>query len=206
MSLAALLEFPLLPVLWIGLITVILLLAVMLFLLLRQARRDSPKNGKSAEGEKPTKTEANVPVELPMAFSGAIEAVRKRVPGRDFRYRLPWFLLLGRPSAGKTTLLSESGLASALEEQIEIQRTTGISWNFFSDGVVIDVGGWCFGSSPDAVSAWRRLLALFVNHRPEKPLDGVVVALPASDFVGSDALSPTELLHSDQVRRYRGVS
>ena len=196
-----LLTFPVLPLLWISLAILLVALALLVFLLLHQAKRAS-KDKKDVQqmrrlrstGSEPEDNEYLPASELPAVFSNAMDILRTRVPGRDFRYRLPWFLLLGRPGAGKSTMFSESGLASALEEQVEIRQGKGISWNFFANGVVIDVGGWCFGSHPEAMSSWRRLLWLLVNHRPERALDGLVIALPASDFVGPAALSSTSLL------------
>ena len=199
MTAPAIFVFPLLPVLWVCLVLLLLLLVVAVVLLLRQAGKATRK---ADSKEQPAETE-DVPAELPSVFSGAIQMLRTRVPGRDFRYRLPWFLLLGRPDSGKSTLLSESGLASALEEQVEIQQGTGLSWNFFGDGIVIDVGGWCFSSAREAVSAWRRLLWLLVNHRPEKPLDGLIVTIPATDLIGPTALSPAMLIEHGAVLNQR---
>jgi len=197
------------PLLWACLVVLLVMLLLLIVFLVWQAKRvASPK---SPEAESPGKVEdpakagdANVAAaELSGSFSGAMHTLRSRVPGRDFRYSVPWFLLLGLPDSGKSSLLSESSLSMSLDEQVEVDNGVGIAWNFFGDGVVIDVGGWSFGSDSGSVSAWRRLLRLFVNHRPERPLDGIVLTVAATDFIGPEALSPTTLIERGTLLQQR---
>jgi type VI secretion system protein ImpL len=197
------------PLLWACLIVLLVMLLLLIVFLLWQAKRAaSPKpkgDDDSSKADSPGITgNADVAAaELSGSFSGAIQTLRSRVPGRDFRYSVPWFLLLGLPGSGKSSLLSESSLAMSLDEQVEVANCVGIAWNFFGDGVVIDVGGWCFGPDSGSVSAWRRLLRLFVNHRPERPLDGIVLTMAATDLVGAEALSPTALIERGTLLQQR---
>jgi type VI secretion system protein ImpL len=136
---------------------------------------------------------ANLP-EIAGSFRVALQTIRARSTGRDFRYRIPWFLLIGPDGAGKSSLLSESTMQNALEEQVGLQRVIGLAWNFFSDGVVIDVGGWCLQEGHTIATLWQRLLRLFVKHRVERPLDAIVLTLPCDDLYGPKALSPADLV------------
>ncbi|WP_433964484.1 type VI secretion system protein [Tunturiibacter gelidiferens] len=141
--------------------------------------------------------------ELPSTFSGALDVLRSRTPGPDFRYTVPWFLLLGPTDAGKSSLISDSSLSHVLEEQVMLEHGGGFTWSFFGDGIVIEVGGWALSSTVEAVSAWRRLLRLFVNNRPARPLDGIVLAIPASDLAGPAVLSPSELVERGAIIQQR---
>jgi len=197
------------PLLWACLAVLLVMLLLLIVFLLWQAKRtatpgdpakdDIGKADNSARGGTATVAVA----ELSGSFSGAMHALRSRIPGRDFRYSVPWFLLLGLPNSGKSCLLSESSLAMSLEEQVEVENGVGIAWNFFGDGIVIDVGGWCFGTDAGTISAWRRLLRLFINHRPERPLDGIILTIAATDLVGPETLSPTALIERGTLLQQR---
>ncbi|MEO6910053.1 MAG: type VI secretion system protein, partial [Edaphobacter sp.] len=197
------------PLLWACLIVLLVMLLLLIAFLLWQAKREaspkSPGDDGSGKAEHPAKAGGMdvAGAELSGSFSGAMHTLRARVPGKDFRYRVPWFLLLGVPGSGKSSLLSESSLTMSLDEQVEVDNGVGIAWNFFGDGVVIDVGGWSFGSDSGSVSAWKRLLRLFVNHRPERPLDGIVLTMAATDLVGPEALSPIALVERGTLMQQR---
>jgi type VI secretion system protein ImpL len=136
-----------------------------------------------------------LPSDLPESFSGALHRLSAQTQASpDFRYALPWILLLGPPGAGKSGLVRDSSLAAVLQESVDLQTGTGLAWNFLPGGVLIEVGGWAYGASAKANEAWRRLTGLFLNHRPARPLDGVLLAIPASELIGPVALSPADLV------------
>jgi type VI secretion system protein ImpL len=206
---AILLAIEVIPLLWACLIVLLIMLLLLIVFLLWKAKRAASPETSIKDDQKNTASSAKegdsdiVVAELSGSFSGAMHTLRSRTPGRDFRYSVPWFLLLGLPDSGKSCLLSESSLAMSLEEQVEIENGTGIAWNFFGDGIVIDVGGWCFKADAATVGAWQRLLRLFINHRPERPLDGIILAIAATDLVGPTALSPTALIERGTLLQQR---
>jgi type VI secretion system protein ImpL len=206
---AILLAIEVIPLLWACLIVLLIMLLLLIVFLLWKAKRAASPEHSINDDQKETDSSAKegdsniVVAELSGSFSGAMRTLRSRIPGRDFRYSVPWFLLLGLPDSGKSSLLSESSLAMSLEEQVEVENGTGIAWNFFGDGIVIDVGGWCFKTDAATVGAWRRLLRLFINHRPERPLDGIILAIAATDLVGPTALSPTALIERGTLLQQR---
>jgi type VI secretion system protein ImpL len=198
------------PLLWACLLVLLVMLLLLIVFLVWQAKRatlpgepgNESQKTEDSSGEATASTVVAIS-EISGSFSGAMHTLRSLVPGRDFRYSVPWFLLLGLPGSGKSSLLSESSLAMSLEEQVEVETGVGIAWNFFGNGIVIDVGGWCFRTDASALSAWRRLLRLFVNHRPERPLDGIVLTIAATDLVGPEALSPTALIERGTLLQQR---
>ncbi len=195
------------PLLWGCLILLFLLLLLLIGYLIWRARREAAPPSEAASG-KPVKDEKEavssaIAAELPNSFSGAISTLRSRVSGPDFRYALPWYLLIGAEGSGKTSILSESSLSVALEEQVRVEQGAGLAWNFFENGIVIDVGGWAFSTAASAVSAWHRLLRLFVNNRAERPLDGILIAISSADLTGPTALSPGALIERGAMLQQR---
>ncbi|MEI7609076.1 MAG: type VI secretion protein IcmF/TssM N-terminal domain-containing protein, partial [Rhodospirillaceae bacterium] len=111
--------------------------------------------------------------------------------GRQTLHRLPWYLVIGTPGAGKTTAIANSGLTFPLADILGQKPVQGFAgtrscdWWFTSDAVMVDTAGryTTQDSEPAADStAWLGLLDLLKYHRPEQPLNGVVVTLSLADL------------------------
>ena len=103
-------------------------------------------------------------------------------------YTAPWFLLVGPADAEKTALT-----AGALETAFGRQRRSphadnrDVAWHYFKDGVVIDVAGpIAFPAGGTDTTAWQRLLRLLRRYRPRRPIDGVILAIPAPLLLDAD--------------------
>ncbi|WP_259699319.1 type VI secretion system membrane subunit TssM, partial [Pseudomonas chlororaphis] len=107
--------------------------------------------------------------------------------GRSERWRndLPWYLLIGPQSSGKTSLLDFSGLEFPINKiDRKLTRDTvgtrHCDWYFADHGVLIDTAGR-YLTQPDAevdASAWSTLLNLLRKRRRGRPLNGVLVTIP----------------------------
>ncbi|MBU4634932.1 type VI secretion system membrane subunit TssM [Pseudomonas chlororaphis] len=107
--------------------------------------------------------------------------------GRSERWRndLPWYLLIGPQSSGKTSLLDFSGLEFPINKiDRKLTRDTigtrHCDWYFADHGVLIDTAGR-YLTQPDAEvdgSAWSTLLNLLRKRRRGRPLNGVLVTIP----------------------------
>jgi len=125
---------------------------------------------------------------LKASFSRAVRLLRTHVTRRDYRYRLPWFLMVGESGSGKTTLLSETGLSLPLGRPAEQMHGVkqGVNWFFFDRGVVLDVAGDIVlrpDGEPSDRRGWNTIARLLQKHRPERPLDGVVLTIPCEDLL-----------------------
>ncbi len=135
---------------------------------------------------------------LSSAFRRATSELRRYLGGRDSRYRLPWFLLLGEASADRSRVFQDSGLNLPLGEPDEPvpEHGDGCSFWFFDRGVVLDVSS-DFVLRADGKSAnergFRHFLTQLRETRPERPLDGVVLAIPAADLIGPPEEEGTRL-------------
>jgi type VI secretion system protein ImpL len=200
--------------LWACLVLLFICLVLLVIFLIRQARKAAtPKPAAPPAGSYEAAKQENAGVnlieaELPQSFSGALSTLRSRTADPDYRYTIPWFLMLGSSGAGKSSLISDSPLANLVEEQVRLEQSTAFTWNFFERGLVIDVGGWAFSPAASSVAAWRRLLHLFLNNRPARPLDGIVLVISCADLIGPHALSPAALVERGALiqNRFRQIS
>jgi hypothetical protein len=168
-------------------------IAIFLYFVLRRARKVtfSADAAMAAEADKKEQAPGEflsyaANLELRSSFRRAVRLLHSYVTGRDFRYRVPWFLMAGESDSGKTTLLQGNGTNLSAEEGAEASPL--VNWYFFNEGVVIDVAG-DFVLRNDGTAnhrGWNTISRLLVKHRPRRPLDGVVLTIPASDLCSDD--------------------
>jgi type VI secretion system protein ImpL len=96
--------------------------------------------------------------------------------------RLPWYLLIGPPGAGKTSALLNSGLQFSLADENADQSvagapTTTYQYWFAEEAVLVDSSGRALvptsGGEADK-AAWTGFLRLLKRYRPRRPLNGVI--------------------------------
>ena len=120
------------PYILLAVLLLVLVTAVFLYLVLRRARRRAePKQAALAPApvrvEDPSTTGLYSPLAalgLKASFSRALKTLRAHVTRRDYRYRLPWFLMVGESGSGKSTALGESGMGLPLGRPAE--QTHGV--------------------------------------------------------------------------------
>lgn len=175
---------------------VLALVLLLIWLLYRMVRRNEARSGiepadLESYGESPSEvitfTSQPLPGEVRRSFSRAEGSLRRILPGHSRRYGRPWILSTGPARAGKTTLLSRSHLA--LPYGSPIPDSPGISWWAFDRGIVLDVAGRSCLESDDCASdeaEWRGLLRRIRRARRRRPIDGLLLTLPASELAGGN--------------------
>ncbi len=135
---------------------------------------------------------------LRASFRAARAALRRRFPGRGVLYRVPWFAMIGEAGSGKSAALGALDLAQHLAHPAPGANGTRktIGWWVFDQGVVLDLPGDLImtrggGAADDP--GWLRVLAHLRKVRSRRPIDGVVVTIPATDLFGLRRL-PREAL------------
>lgn len=107
--------------------------------------------------------------------------------GRDALYALPWYMIVGQPAAGKSTMVYQSGLNFPFAER-ENARVAGMGgtrhcdWFFSSDAILLDTAGRYMNSEEEA-GKWKGFLSLLKEHRRRCPLNGLIVAVNISDVI-----------------------
>ncbi len=118
-----------------------------------------------------------------LLFSQGIALLKHAGKGR---YGLPWFVLVGEPKSGKSTLLKESRLeivCSSAEGRDPDSAADSLPVRCWLSGraFVLDIGGkvffdrWMGGSSAE----WNLLLKLIVKAHKRNPLSGIILTIPA---------------------------
>ena len=107
-------------------------------------------------------------------------------------YEQPWFLIVGEPHSGKSTLLrnSEQELVVSVEEESDGEEVKSLPLRLWlgAKSVVCDVNGhvffdrWLNGSSAE----WNYIGKLLNRKRFKKPLDGLIVTIPADALLADD--------------------
>lgn len=181
---------------WLLILVLIVLLvlgtAIFLYFVLKRSRRVTfsadPAVRIAADKKEPPPGEFlnySSNVDLRASFSRALRLLKTYVTGKDYRYRVPWFLMTGESESGKTTILDNSGInLSANGSGADNQ----LNWYFFNEGVVIDVAG-DFVLRADGTAnhrGWNTISRLLQKHRPRRPLDGLVLTIPCTDLIGPD--------------------
>ena len=169
-------------------------------------QEDKPAEpGAKPEVDKPAKEESRLPSgPLDQSFSQAGHFLKVNSAGRDYRYQVPWFMVAGRVGSGKSAMLSSLGTGILYDEAPSgLRNAAGLEWRFLDRGILLDVPGACLereNGVPGDERGWLRFLRLLEKNRPRRPIDGVVLAIPASDLVGPSALTSARL--GDQAARY----
>jgi type VI secretion system protein ImpL len=102
----------------------------------------------------------------------------------DALYALPWYMIFGRPTSGKSTSLRNSKLLlpSIDFSKHEDGSTLNLEWWLYEEGIVIDTAGRY--AVPDNLERdrkeWNTLLGMLARHRQKEPLNGLVLAVAAN--------------------------
>lgn len=115
-----------------------------------------------------------------------------RLPGRQFIYQLPWYVLIGPPGSGKTTALLSSQLRFLVtDEKGQGQELRGVhgtrdcDWFFTDEAVLLDTAGrYVTQDSREEVDsgAWLGFLQLLKSYRKRRPINGVLVCVSLPDL------------------------
>jgi type VI protein secretion system component VasK len=129
-------------------------------------------------------TQSTSPVDLAIERIGATGAHRHR------RYQLPWLMLVGEPGAGRTSLAAGARLRRpyGAPTRREMESEGWGVW-LFDQGAVIDMPGMTEKPGPE----FQGVIANLRRVRGQRPIDGVMLAVPATELTGPDALDEVGL-------------
>lgn len=111
--------------------------------------------------------------------------------GRRYLYELPWYMMVGVTSAGKTTALLNAGLQFPVAEQMHAaararKGTRQTDWWFTNEAVLIDTAGRYTAQESDSVldpAEWKGFLGLLRKHRARAPINGALVTISVQDLL-----------------------
>ena len=126
--------------------------------------------------------------EAATSFKKAIEVLKGYFGPSDAQYKLPWYMVIGCEESGKSSLLDGAQLELPIGEPVDAVTSdlSPINWTFYDQAVVADVRGDLL-LKKDTVgsddSQWTYILNLFKFHRPKRPIDGIILTIPADEVL-----------------------
>ena len=113
--------------------------------------------------------------------------------GVGYKYKLPWYLIIGTEESGKSSLLSGFTHDEIYDDE---EENAPLTWWFLKNGVVLDLKGSLFlpkdGFNADDKS-WNITLNMLSRYRGEKPLNGIILTIPADEIYGRNKLPIEEI-------------
>jgi type VI secretion system protein ImpL len=142
---------------------------------------DNPNDQKNDLGMSPS--------ELKKSLSGrwnqtirALKRSQLKFQG-DPLYVLPWYMIFGRPTSGKSTSLRNAKLLlpSIDLSSKEEGSTLNLEWWLHEEGIIIDTAGRY--AVPDNLERdrkeWNQILSMLSRHKQKEPLNGLVLVVAA---------------------------
>jgi type VI secretion system protein ImpL len=146
--------------------------------------------------------------QLRKRFEDAIAALKKsRRKGAANLYDMPWYVMIGPPGAGKTTVLANSGLNFPLAKEFGKDALRGVGgtrncdWWFTDKAILLDTAGRYTTQDSNAgadAAGWTAFLQLLRKFRGRQPINGVIIAMSASDLLNAD--DPERERHAKAIR------
>ncbi len=175
----------------IGLLIVLIVLWTVLGKLKAKRAANQLAKDMTAGAEKQSKG-AQDAAQLRARFDEALGALRESKGKSVSLYELPWYIIIGPPGAGKTTVIANSGLNFPLSKKFGKEALRGVGgtrncdWWFTDEAILLDTAGRYTTQDSDSEadqSGWIEFLNLLRKHRGRRPINGVIVAISASDLL-----------------------
>jgi hypothetical protein len=117
-----------------------------------------------------------------------LEGIQKFADAGKDIYSLPWYIVCGEPGSGKTETIRHSGVgfpAGLLDQMQGIGGTINMHWWFTNHAVILDTAGkMIFDEIPSGTnSEWVEFLTLLKTHRPNCPVNGLILVLPVDSLL-----------------------
>ncbi len=108
--------------------------------------------------------------------------------GRDALGLLPWYVMIGPSASGKTTAIRNSGIKLPAGKGGKVRGVGGTrncDWWMTNDAILLDTAGrW--STDEDDREEWFAFLDILKRTRPQKPINGIIIAVGATDLTGNE--------------------
>jgi IcmF-related N-terminal domain len=176
----------------IGVLFVVVVLGIYSYVLKRRREARTAALG----GELQQNTQATPPAISDPARKARVEDLRKRFQqgldkfksvGKDL-YKLPWYVVIGEPAAGKSEAIRrcDVGFPPGMQDDFQgVGGTINMNWWFTNYAVILDTAGRLLFEevAPGTTSEWKEFLGLLRKHRPNCPINGLLLVIPADSLV-----------------------
>src|SRR2546423_413019 len=127
--------------------------------------------------------------DLRRSFENGVE--KFRASGKNI-YSLPWYALVGEPGSGKTEAIRHCnvGFPPGLQDQLQgAGGTLNMNWWFTNHAIILDTAGRLMFEEvePGGTSEWKEFLTLLTKVRPNCPINGMLLVIPADSLIRDTA-------------------
>ncbi len=127
--------------------------------------------------------------EMRRSFETGVQ--RFREAGKNL-YALPWYALVGEPGSGKTEAIRHSkiGFPPGFQDQLQGSGgTLNMNWWFSNNAIILDTAGRLMfqEAPPGQTSEWKEFLQLLARVRPNCPINGLLLVIPADSLIRDNA-------------------
>ncbi|KAA0994827.1 ImcF-like family protein [Pseudomonas sp. ANT_J12] len=114
--------------------------------------------------------------------------------GSSALYDLPWYLVIGMSGAGKTSLLTRSGLSASIANSANDTQsgTQHCDWYFSPEAVMIDTAGRYLRDDQSA-SEFAAFLRMLKKQRNKAAVNGLVLVVSLPELLAASATERNEL-------------
>lgn len=135
--------------------------------------------------------------DISLVFLRALNLLRERLDTVHYKYQLPWYLLIGANQSGKTTLMDRSEIVLPIgKPDLGNAVNPEMNWWFLNHGIILDIKGQFFIDKEDVKAdekGWKTVIALLNRYRSRRPIDGIILTIPATEIYGAQKLSLEEI-------------
>jgi len=177
----------------------------------RKQELANPEKAKAREEENLSRQQFREEVR---AIKERLKAAIKTVTTSNFygprgrsRYVLPWYMVIGTGSSGKTSMLLNSGLKFPLNEQADrylyqLKATERCEILYSNQALFVDTPGAYTESLSESSGnkLWIRLLKRIFFVRPARPLNGVIACVSMRELIDTDAARREHLARTIRAR------
>jgi type VI secretion system protein ImpL len=194
------LEWPL----WIAiLVTSLVVMGLVIYVIVKEvrARRASKEIEKALRSQAERESRSARPdrqadiVALQGEFERAVSSLKSsRIGARGASmalYQLPWYVIVGRPGAGKSTALRRSGLEFPFRSargDVSVRGVGGTrncEWWMTREAVILDTAGRYTSEESDR-EEWLAFLDLLKRYRKQRPINGILATISATELASGN--------------------
>lgn len=146
---------------------------------------------------------------LSTALFDTFNVLKNMLHTYQYKYALPWTLVIGNRDEDKANLVKSLNIYSPLDPIIS--KDQSCVWNFFNTGVIMNVASNLVCKDTEGVltsdeGKWSSMLQLLTNHRGYLPMDNIVLNISMQDILKNTeeyTLSLSEMLFNKIVQAKR---
>lgn len=123
---------------------------------------------------------------LGRTFSEAFQILKLYTGSKDYRYHLPFYVMIGAQGTGKKEVLRNLKIPLPVERFESREDDTPCDFWFFDNAVVLNIEGSLLIEKEATLSRdeeWRLFLNLLLNARPGKPTDGLILCISVEELL-----------------------